>query len=193
MASLLLLLLCAQTAAQPDVPPLDAGLPPPPRIIHVHLAGLESSSPAARAVSPEVFGQAVVLGKSRPQLFISETPPAVWNDPTRLKHQGALLKCLDPWFARKQVFQCLDAMAWPPPPEPLPKGVNYVITGMLYASDQGIMLDTMLQPVVDGEPGVSIASRSVLLPPRKKRKERTRSIAQAFLPLFDAAAGVPGR
>ena len=111
----------------------------------------------------------------------------------RARHEGALLKCLNPWSPRKEVIRCVQTLSFPQPLDPLPPGTQFVITGFITPSDEGLIIDVMLAPVIRGEPGVPVASRSVAVPFRGKRAARIKHIAALINPLLDAAQGLPPR
>lgn len=168
----------------PDAPP------PASNKARVHVGLFEAATPGTRPLAVEVSNQAVALGQKR-SLAMSQLAPETMNDPARSRHEGALLKCLNPWSPRREVIRCVQELPFPPTLDPPPEGTQFVITGFITPSDEGLVIDAMLAPMINGEPGVPVASRSVVVPFRGKRALRIKQIGALISPLLDAAEGLP--
>jgi hypothetical protein len=140
-------------------------------------------------MAAEVSDFVVRAASRRHNLHVTAMPSAVWLDPMRARHHGALLQCMNPYLGRRQVLECVEALAFPSlPPQP-PASAGFVIEAELYPSDQGMVVRLMLFPILQGQQGALLMIREGVISRRGQRKKRETTLAALLDPLLDAAAG----
>ena len=159
----------------------------------VHLGVVDARTHSARSMASEVAHQALTLARARPSLRVTFTPVEQWNHPARATHEGELLRCMNPWSTRKQVINCIRELPFPPSVEPPPTDAEFIISGSVSPSDQGMLLDVALTPQIPGQKPEPLCSRSVLLPFKGKKAQRSKLIEDAIAALLDVAEGKPPR
>ncbi|MEW5853093.1 MAG: hypothetical protein AB2A00_30195 [Myxococcota bacterium] len=188
LSALLVVVLAPLLAAQePEAPPAEA----PARTVQLHIGMFEGDTPSARNLAPEVARHAARLARTRPTLKVTEDATGSQADPELLRHEGALLVCMNPWSSKREVLACIKGLTFPPALEAPPTGTQFLLRGNVRPGDGGTYITATLAPMVDGEPGPLLSSRTVLIPTRAGRNKRDKLLAEVFNPLLDAVEGKP--
>ncbi|MBI5498573.1 MAG: hypothetical protein HY904_26465 [Deltaproteobacteria bacterium] len=192
MAVLGLLLLWPAPAAAQETPPAPAPAQAPAdaaRAVRVHIGAFGAATPSARSVAGDVALLAQKLARDRPGLRVTADPPQAWLNKDLLRHEGALLKCMNPWSTKPQVLACLDALPWPDLPPVTPPDATYLVEGTVTPSDAGQVVSMTLYPMLDGKTGPPMASRQYVLTGRVRRPQRDKALGRMMQELWDAAEG----
>lgn len=158
---------------------------------HIHVGAFEVNTQSARAMAPEV---ADLLGqqlRAHHGTTVTEEPLQAWLDPMWARHEGLLLKCMNPYWTRRQVITCVEGLSFPPAAQPLAAEVEYVLRGALTTQDVGVVVSLELCPVQNGQVGSSVQGTQLVLTGKMRRPARLKAVADALGPLFDTMDGKP--
>lgn len=183
-------LLCASPWAHAQ----DGGpAPTADRKVRLHVGALDAMTPAGRSLAADVATLAARAARARPSLDVSADPPETWQNPDLLRHEGELLKCLNPWATRPQVLTCLDAITFPRTPPAPPEDALYLVEGTVASSEAGLVVSLSLFPMLDGKQGPAMVTRQLTVTGRLRRPAREKALTAMMDALWDAALGKVSR
>jgi hypothetical protein len=148
---------------------------------------LDGDTASARSLAPEVADVVARVARRRAALVVTEDPLRTWMEPAFIKHEGALLGCMDPWATKTQVLTCIRGLDFPPPAPRAPATAQFLLRGAVRSGDHGTHVSATLAPFLDGQPGPVLMGRTVLLPRRASAARRERLVTDLLGPLLDAA------
>jgi hypothetical protein len=150
-------------------------------------------TPAGRSLAADVANLAAQSARARPGLDVSADPPETWQNADLLRHEGELLKCLNPWATKPQVLTCLDAITFPRTPPATPPDAVYLVEGTVASSEAGLVVTLSLHPILNNILNPYMATRQVTVTSRLRRPGREKALLGMMDGLWDAALGKVSR